>query len=66
MKCYKNMLMINDEQEKSKLEQISIISERDADQKPFRLCVPQSRFLSQLTWIEEDRKEELLLSDMVD
>ncbi|CAF1114673.1 unnamed protein product [Adineta steineri] len=50
----------NNEQEKSKLEQISIIPKRDADQKPFRICVPQSRFLSELTWIEEDREQELL------
>ncbi|CAF1512771.1 unnamed protein product, partial [Adineta steineri] len=50
----------NDEQGKSKLEQISIIPKRDADQKPFRICVPQSRFLSELIWIEEDREKELL------
>ncbi|CAF4086183.1 unnamed protein product [Adineta steineri] len=56
----------NNEQEKSKLEQIPIIPKRDADQKPFRICVPQSRFLSELTWIEEDREKELLPSDMVD
>ncbi|CAF1055681.1 unnamed protein product [Adineta steineri] len=56
----------DDEQEKSKLEQISIIPKRDTDQKPFRLCVPQSRFLSELTWIEEDREKELLPSDILD
>ncbi|CAF1444110.1 unnamed protein product [Adineta steineri] len=50
----------DDEQEKSKLEQISIIPKRDADQKPFRICVPQSRFLSELTWIGEDREKDLL------
>ncbi|CAF1391541.1 unnamed protein product [Adineta steineri] len=50
----------NNEQEKSKLEQISIIPKRDADQKPFRIYVPQSRFISELTWIEEDREKELL------
>ncbi|CAF1131855.1 unnamed protein product [Adineta steineri] len=60
------ILQNNDEEENSKYEQISIIPKRDTDQKPFRLCVPQSRFLSELTWIEEDREEELLLSDMVD
>ncbi|CAF0798854.1 unnamed protein product [Adineta steineri] len=54
------MLQNNNEQEKSKYEQISIIPKRDTDQKPFRLCVPQSRFLSELTWIEEDREKELL------
>ncbi|CAF1173420.1 unnamed protein product [Adineta steineri] len=54
------MLQNNDEQEKCKLEQISIIPKRDADQKSFRLCVPQSRVLSELTWIEEDREKELL------
>ncbi|CAF1329463.1 unnamed protein product, partial [Adineta steineri] len=50
----------DDEQEKSKLEQISIIPKRDADETAFRICVPQSRFLSELTWIEEDREKELL------
>ncbi|CAF1107643.1 unnamed protein product [Adineta steineri] len=60
------MLQNNDEQEKSKLEQISIIPKRDADQKSFRLCEPQSRFLSELTWIEENREEELLPSDMAE
>ncbi|CAF4321755.1 unnamed protein product, partial [Adineta steineri] len=55
----------DDEQEKSKLEQISIIPKRDADEKAFRICVPQSRFLSELTWIEEDREKELL-PDMVE
>ncbi|CAF1195265.1 unnamed protein product [Adineta steineri] len=60
------MLQNNDEQKKSKLEQISIIPKRDADQKPFCICVPRSCFLSELTWIEEDSEEELLPSDMVD
>ncbi|CAF1434364.1 unnamed protein product [Adineta steineri] len=60
------MLQNNDEQKKSKYEQIPIIRKRDADQKPFRLCVPRSCFLSELTWIEEDSEEELLPSDMVD
>ncbi|CAF1223025.1 unnamed protein product [Adineta steineri] len=60
------MLQNNNEQEKSKLKQISVIPKRDADQKPFRLCVPQSRFLSDLTWIEEEREKELLPSDMVE
>ncbi|CAF0965501.1 unnamed protein product [Adineta steineri] len=54
----------DDEEEKCKLEQISIIPKRDADEKSFRLCIPPSRFLSELTWIEEDREKELL-SDMV-
>ncbi|CAF1259407.1 unnamed protein product [Adineta steineri] len=35
-------------------------------QKPFRICVPQSRFLSELTWIEKDREKELLPSGMVE
>ncbi|CAF0816793.1 unnamed protein product [Adineta steineri] len=62
------VLRLNDtnQNEKSKYEQIPIIPKRDADQKPFRLCVPQSRFLSELTWIEEDKEKELLRSDMVD
>ncbi|CAF4237653.1 unnamed protein product, partial [Adineta steineri] len=42
------MLQNNDEQEKSKLEQISLIPKRDAVQKLFRPCVSPSRFLSQL------------------
>ncbi|CAF1457732.1 unnamed protein product, partial [Adineta steineri] len=50
----------NNKEERSKLEQISIIPKRDADQRPFRICVPQSRFLSELTWIEEDREKDLL------
>ncbi|CAF4135304.1 unnamed protein product, partial [Adineta steineri] len=54
------VLPVDDEQEKAKLEQISIIPKRDADQIPFRICVAQSRFLSELTWIEEDRQKELL------
>ncbi|CAF4054200.1 unnamed protein product [Adineta steineri] len=43
------MLQNNNEQEKSKFEQISIIPKRDADQKLFRLCVPPARFLSPFT-----------------
>ncbi|CAF1363056.1 unnamed protein product, partial [Adineta steineri] len=46
--------------QKSKYEQSSIIPKRDADEKAFRLCVPQSHFLSELTWIEEEREKELL------
>ncbi|CAF4156215.1 unnamed protein product, partial [Adineta steineri] len=55
------MLQNNNKQENSKLEQISIIPKRDADQEPFRLCVPPSRFLSELTWIEEEREKAFLL-----
>ncbi|CAF1440045.1 unnamed protein product, partial [Adineta steineri] len=58
------MLQNNDTEDKSKYEQICIIPKRDADQKAFRICVPQSRFLSELTWIEEDKEKELLRSDM--
>ncbi|CAF4052382.1 unnamed protein product [Adineta steineri] len=60
------MLQNNNEQKKSKLEHISIIPKREVDQKLFRPCISPSRFLSPLTWIEEDREEELLPSDMVD
>ncbi|CAF4252641.1 unnamed protein product, partial [Adineta steineri] len=60
------MLQNNDEQKKSKYEQIYIIPKRDADQKSFCICVSQSRFLFELTWIEENREKELLPSDMVD
>ncbi|CAF3676554.1 unnamed protein product [Adineta steineri] len=35
-------------------------------QKPFRICVSPSRFLSELTWIEENREKELLLPGMVE
>ncbi|CAF0965574.1 unnamed protein product [Adineta steineri] len=56
----------DDKEEKSKYEQISIIPKQDVDQKPFRICVPPSRFLSPLTWIEENREKELSPSDMVD
>ncbi|CAF0960651.1 unnamed protein product [Adineta steineri] len=54
------MLQNNDEEGKPKYEQICIIPKRDADQKAFRICVPQSRFLSQLTWIEKDKVKESL------
>ncbi|CAF1139610.1 unnamed protein product [Adineta steineri] len=66
--CHYEMLQNNDDdkEEKSKYEQISIIPKRDADQKSCCICVPPSRFLSQLTWIEEDREKELLPPDMVD
>ncbi|CAF1215212.1 unnamed protein product [Adineta steineri] len=53
-------------QNQSKLKQISIIPKRDTNQKPFRLCVPQSRFLSELTWTEEDREKELIPAGMVE
>ncbi|CAF1223120.1 unnamed protein product [Adineta steineri] len=56
----------DDEQEKSKYEQISIIPKRDADQKPFSICVPHSHFLSELAWIEEDREKELLSAGMAE
>ncbi|CAF1396019.1 unnamed protein product [Adineta steineri] len=59
------MLQNNNEQEKSKLEQIFVIPKRDAVQKPFCICISQSGFLSELSWIEEDREKELLPSDMV-
>ncbi|CAF3640036.1 unnamed protein product [Adineta steineri] len=59
------MLQNNNEKKKSKYEQISIIPKRDAVQNSFCICVPQSRFLSDLTWNEEDREKELL-SDMVE
>ncbi|CAF1102875.1 unnamed protein product [Adineta steineri] len=45
--------------------QISIIPKRDAGQKSFRLYVSPSRFLSQLTWIEEDRNGRKPGSDFV-
>ncbi|CAF3952735.1 unnamed protein product [Adineta steineri] len=52
-------------EDQSKLKQICIIPRQDADQQPFRLCVPLSRFIGDLTWISEDRTQELL-SGMVE
>ncbi|CAF1440359.1 unnamed protein product, partial [Adineta steineri] len=52
------------EENKSKLQQqqqqICINPHEDADQHPFRLLVAPSRFLSDLTWINDERVKELL------
>ncbi|UJR12906.1 hypothetical protein I4U23_017080 [Adineta vaga] len=50
------------EEEKSKFQQqqqICINPQRDADQYPFRLLVPPSRFLNDLTWTSDKRVREL-------
>ncbi|CAF4222614.1 unnamed protein product, partial [Adineta steineri] len=55
------MLQANDkEEDQSKLKQICIIPREDANQKPFRLRVPPSRFLTELTWIPDNREKDLL------
>ncbi|CAF1458927.1 unnamed protein product [Adineta steineri] len=55
------MLQTHDRKEdQSKLKQICIIPQQDANQQPFRLRVPPSRFLTELTWIADNRAKELL------
>ncbi|CAF3504412.1 unnamed protein product [Adineta steineri] len=55
------MLQTHDEKEdQSKLKQICIIPQQDANQQPFRLRVPPSRFVTELTWIPDKRAQELL------
>ncbi|CAF4343099.1 unnamed protein product, partial [Adineta steineri] len=50
-----------EEENKPKLEQqICINPHEDADQHPFRLLVAPSRFLTDLTWINDERVKELL------
>ncbi|UJR06588.1 hypothetical protein I4U23_010872 [Adineta vaga] len=57
---YEMLQQVNDDNlEMNKLEAIPIIPQQDADQHPFRLCVPTSRFLADLTWIKENRIHEL-------
>ncbi|CAF4063237.1 unnamed protein product, partial [Adineta steineri] len=50
---------------KSQQQQICINPHKDADQHPFRLLVAPSRFLTDLTWINDERAKELL-SGMVE
>ncbi|CAF4098771.1 unnamed protein product [Adineta steineri] len=55
------MLQANDkEEDQSKLKQICIIPREDANQQSFRLRVPPSRFLTELTWISDNREKDLL------
>ncbi|CAF1205402.1 unnamed protein product [Adineta steineri] len=54
------VLRLNDTTNQKQVQHSTWDYEIDADQKSFRLCVPQPRFLSELTWIEEHRKKELL------
>ncbi|UJR38870.1 hypothetical protein I4U23_031538 [Adineta vaga] len=55
------MLRTQERKEKqSELKQICIIPQQDVNQQPFRLCVPRSRFLTELTWTLDNRAKELL------
>ncbi|CAF0947091.1 unnamed protein product [Adineta steineri] len=55
------MLQTHDKKEdQSELKQICIIPRQDADQQPFCLRVPPSRFLTELTWTPDSRTKELL------
>ncbi|CAF0930134.1 unnamed protein product [Adineta steineri] len=59
--CHYEMLRTHEEEkEQSRIKQVCIIPRQDADQQPFRLFVPPSRFLAELTWIQDDIGEELL------
>ncbi|CAF1490041.1 unnamed protein product [Adineta steineri] len=58
---YYEMLQTHDKKEdQSKLKQICIIPQQDANRQPFRLRVPPSRFLTELTWTPDNRTKELL------
>ncbi|CAF0803273.1 unnamed protein product [Adineta steineri] len=55
------MLQTHDKKEdQSKLKQICIIPRQDANQQSFRLRMPPSRFLTELTWVPDNRAKELL------
>ncbi|CAF4065132.1 unnamed protein product, partial [Adineta steineri] len=55
------MLQTHDKkEEQSELKQICIIPQQDANQQPFCLRVPPSRFLTELTWTPDNRAKELL------
>ncbi|CAF0742052.1 unnamed protein product [Adineta steineri] len=57
---YYEMLQAHDKKEdQSKLKQICIIPRQDANQQPFCLRVPPSRFLTELTWTPDNRVKEL-------
>ncbi|CAF0803199.1 unnamed protein product [Adineta steineri] len=58
---YYEMLQTHDKKEdQSKLKQICIIPQQDANRQPFRLRVPPSRFLTELAWAPDIRAKELL------
>ncbi|CAF1255723.1 unnamed protein product [Adineta steineri] len=55
------MLQTHDKKEnQTTIKQICIIPRQDANQQSFRLRVPPSRFLTELTWAPDNRAEELL------
>ncbi|CAF1195338.1 unnamed protein product [Adineta steineri] len=55
------MLQTHDNKEdQSKQKQICIIPRQDANQQSFRLYVPSSRFLTELTWASDNRPKELI------
>ncbi|CAF1008153.1 unnamed protein product [Adineta steineri] len=55
------MLQTHDKKESQpKLKQICIIPRQDADQQLFCLRVPPSRFLTELTWVPDNRAKSLL------
>ncbi|CAF4242949.1 unnamed protein product, partial [Adineta steineri] len=57
---YYEMLQAHDKKEdQSKLKQMCIIPRQDANQQPFCLRVPPSRFLTELTWTPDNRVKEL-------
>ncbi|CAF4200808.1 unnamed protein product, partial [Adineta steineri] len=62
---YYEMLQKHEENEENKTklqqqQQTCINPHKDADQHPFRLRVAPSRFLTDLTWINDERVKELL------
>ncbi|UJR06874.1 hypothetical protein I4U23_011163 [Adineta vaga] len=57
---YEMLQTSTNKEEESKLGKDMIIPRQDPDQKPFRLHVPTSRFLTDLTWIPDHRPKELL------
>lgn len=48
----------------SVLEALTIIPHRDADQQPFRLQVAPSRFLDDLTWVPDQKIDELHVDEI--
>ncbi|CAF1285376.1 unnamed protein product [Adineta ricciae] len=57
---YEMLQQRDDNLDKNQSKNLSIIPRKDADQHPFRLCVASSRFLGDLTWVEENRLKDLL------
>ncbi|CAF3050328.1 unnamed protein product [Rotaria socialis] len=53
------MLQEYESEDESKAEEVCIIPQRDANENPFRLCVPSSRFLADLTWVRDEIQKEI-------